>query len=385
MSLGSYMSLVSLTAIINQDIGPSPSYTWIAPAWTVASGTGMIMAGAVSNVVGRWMLSRIISRVAQNIPTIIVAFAFISLNQAGAVNFFTAVAELLSLKYRGYIIGAINFGTFFWVICSSYIGRRMTVDTGPSWRSIFWMTLVANGAGSLLPLVPMRLLRNWPWTAAVVTSGLGASLYYGLAVVWPSMVSLVYASGDYVTDSLLASLDGAGWLLGEIISGFAAVHIRRIKYQSIMTLGIAGVLLACMATATADSRDRACWLVAFGTFFAGWVEGLSLTTTTLALKDQDELGTGCGFGGSIRFAITTVVSAIYNVIIGTPYRTVFLATIAVTGLGLVATVLLPDVDSLMGERATAKLSRRRNAEGLHATLIGPGIPNPLDGTATEWA
>lgn len=52
-------------------------------------------------------------------------------------------------------------------------------------------------------------------------------------------------------------------------------------------------------------------------FFAGWVEGLSLTTTTLPLGDQDELGTGCGFGGSICFSITTVVTAIYNVIIAT--------------------------------------------------------------------
>ncbi|RAH54316.1 TRI12-domain-containing protein [Aspergillus piperis CBS 112811] len=234
------------------------------------------------------------------------------------------------------------------------------------------------------PLVPMRMLRDLQWTAAVITSGLGSSLYYGLAIVWPSMVSLIYASGNSVPDSLLSSLVGAG---------------------CIATLAIAGILFACVATCTVDSHDRACWLVAFGTFFAGWVEGLSLPTTTLALGDQDELGTGCGFGDSIRFSITTVVTAIYNVIITTrslppeaiqtliaalsagqapttvvgvtpglgaralqafkeaniqAYRTVFFSTIAVTGLGLVATLLLPDVDSLMSEEATVTLSRTKH-------------------------
>ncbi|KAL4861926.1 hypothetical protein BDV12DRAFT_203537 [Aspergillus spectabilis] len=270
------------------------------------------------------------------------------------------------------------------------------------------------------PLVPMHHLRNIPWAAAVVTSGLGASLYYGLAVVWPSMVAVVYATDDPVSDSLVASLVGAGWLFGEITSGFAAGVLRRIKLQSIATLAIAGILLACVATCTVDSRDRACWLVAFGTFFAGWVEGLSLTITTLALKEQDQLGTACGFGGSIRFSITTVVTVIYNVILSTrlahtvptrltaavetaglstttvaeligalkagklaqtvegvspavamvaqrayqeanidAYRTVFLSTIAVTALGFGSALLLPDADKLMSNAVTASLRFRK--------------------------
>lgn len=182
----------------------------------------------------------------------------------------------------------------------------------------------------------------------MVASGLGSSLYYGLAVVWPSMVSLVYVTGDTVNDSLVSSLVGAGWLLGEITSGFMAAALRHIKIQSNLAMATAGTLLACVATCTVDTRTRSCYLVAFGTFFAGWVEGLMLTLTTLTLAKQDELGTGCGFGGSIRFSITTIVTAIYNAILNARLANTILAEIssAAEQAGLPRN-LIPDVTSAL--------------------------------------
>lgn len=76
-----------------------------------------------------------------------------------------------------------------------------------SWQSSYVVAIIVVGGLSFIafilwewygptrqPLVPMRMLRNVQWTAAVITLGLGSSLYYGLAVVWPSMVSLIYVS-----------------------------------------------------------------------------------------------------------------------------------------------------------------------------------------------
>ncbi|KAF9886950.1 hypothetical protein FE257_010691 [Aspergillus nanangensis] len=319
-----------------------------------------------------------------------------------------------------------------------FVGGLLTFLMGLSWGGTRYPWASANVIGTIVVggfvfctfiawecfaplhqrLVPMRLLRNIPWTAAVVTSGLGSSLYYGLAVVWPSMVSIVYATRNPVNDSMAASLVGAAWLLGEITSGFMATPVRHIKLQSIITLTVSGVLLACVATCTVDTRTRACVLVAFGTFFAGWLEGLSLTITTLALGNQDELGTACGFGGSIRYAITTVINAIYNSILAArlattvpqelsrsaiqtglsasivqdvmtalaarklptsvpgitndvgaivyrayqianidAYRTIFYTTIAVTGLGLISCFMLPNTDELMVNTVTTPLGR----------------------------
>lgn len=95
------------------------------------------------------------------------------------------------------------------------------------------------------PLVPVALVQNGPWIAAVSLSGIAASLYYSLAVVWPEMVRIVYSSGDTVHDGLLSSLVGAGWLLGEISSGFLASVLGNIKKQTMGTFLIASIFIAC--------------------------------------------------------------------------------------------------------------------------------------------
>lgn len=95
------------------------------------------------------------------------------------------------------------------------------------------------------PLVPMQLLRSVPWAAAVVLSGIGASLYYALAIVFPAMVALIYTTGDSINDGLMASIVGAGWVAGEICSGFLAKPLKHVKLQCIITVVTAGVFLAC--------------------------------------------------------------------------------------------------------------------------------------------
>lgn len=77
-SIGAYMTLVTLTTSFNKDIGPSNSYSWIAPAWTVAASTGMVVAGALSDMFGRrWfcigtgligMLACLVAGVSPSIP-----------------------------------------------------------------------------------------------------------------------------------------------------------------------------------------------------------------------------------------------------------------------------------------------------------------------------
>jgi ATP/ADP translocase len=78
------------------------------------------------------------------------------------------------------------------------------------------------------PLVPMRLFLHKSWVASTVLSGLGQSIYYAFAIVWPQMVAILYA--DTVTPieaAWLSSVSGAGWTCGIIIGGLLAKTIRR--------------------------------------------------------------------------------------------------------------------------------------------------------------
>lgn len=158
-----------------------------------------------------------------------------------------------------------------------------------------------------------------------------------------------------------------------------------------------------------------------GSFFVGWIENVCLSLTTIALNDQSEIGTGAGVAGSIRAAISAVSSAVYAAVlsnrltetissevppalvnaglpstsvadfiaaisVGTPdafsavpgitdaitavglrayavanadaYRTVFLTTIAFSGLALVLSVFVPNVEDRMTGDVVATLHNR---------------------------
>lgn len=45
------------------------------------------------------------------------------------------------------------------------------------------------------PLVPMHLFKNSGWVPAILLVSLGASVYYGFAIIFPRMVTTVYANG----------------------------------------------------------------------------------------------------------------------------------------------------------------------------------------------
>lgn len=163
------------------------------------------------------------------------------------------------------------------------------------------------------PLVPMHLFRNGGWNAATILSGLGASVYYALAIVWPNMIAVLYDDGDQMSAAWYASFVGLFIILGEIAGGFLAKSIGHLRMQCIVTVVISGIFFGCTATSTPDTKARACAFVALGTFFIGWTESLAISIVTISAWDQSKLGSVSGLAGSIRFFITSIASTVYNV------------------------------------------------------------------------
>jgi len=272
------------------------------------------------------------------------------------------------------------------------------------------------------PLVPMYLFRNGSWLAAVIVSGVGASMYYAFAIVWPSMVTVFYAGGHQMYGAWLASFVGLFIVLGEIVGGMCAKQIGKVKYQCIVTLFLGAIFFASVATCTPDTKVRACVLVSFGVFFVGWTESIAITMVTVSLNNQQELGTGSGVAGSIRFLISAISSTVYSVVLSnrlakeipahvvpavtkaglpsssiasfiggfttgnftgipgvTPnilavgtrayelgnadaYRTVFLTTIAFSACAIIASAFLPNVEDRMVSNVATTLHERNNEE-----------------------
>lgn len=215
----------------------------------------------------------------------------------------------------------------------------------------------------------------------------------------------------------LASLVGLLIVIGEIVGGFCAKAIGHVKWQLIITILLGGIFFGCVATCTPDTKARAAALVSLGVFFIGWTESLAITAVTLTAKNQNELGTASGVAGSVRFLISSISATVYTVILtsrlaetipsmvpprliaaglpassitafiggfttgnftGIPgaspeviaigtrayqdanaaaYRTVFLTTIAFTGVAVIASFCLPDLDHLLTGKVSTTLGK----------------------------
>jgi len=93
--------------------------------------------------------------------------------------------------------------------------------------------------------MPMNLFTNKGWNAATIVSGVGASMFYAFAVVWPRMVSELYTDPkDLMSAALLSSIQSIGITVGEILSGALGRHIGHVKWQTIFAFATGGALYA---------------------------------------------------------------------------------------------------------------------------------------------
>lgn len=180
-----------------------------------------------------------------------------------------------------------------------------------------------------------------------------------------------------------------------------------------------------MASCNPNTKTRAIVLLIVACVLVGWTESVCLTLLTIAIKDQQEIGTAGGVGASIRSGTATVCQTIYVVVltnrltstipaqvppaavaaglpessivqlltafaVGTPeafaavpgisptilaaastayktassdaYRTIFYTSIAFTGLGVMLSFFTPNVDELMTHDIATTLEHTKGAE-----------------------
>ncbi|KAF2731337.1 MFS general substrate transporter [Polyplosphaeria fusca] len=270
------------------------------------------------------------------------------------------------------------------------------------------------------PLLPMHLFKNMPWNISVLLWALGAAIYYALAILWPSMVAVLYSPGHgTMWAGWVSCISNSGILFGEFVGAFFK---RKTNLQIIVVFFIGSVFLAAMASSTPDTPLRAAIFVFLSASFIGWNEILNSAVATICIDDQREIGSATGIAGSARSFISTICSTVYTVILsnrlattiparvppallaaGLPagsietflvalgtgkwegvegvterilevggrayreasaeaYNTVFLSTIAFCGVGVVASFFAPNVDHLLGRDVVVQLEHKGKRE-----------------------
>ncbi|KFZ00452.1 hypothetical protein V498_00076 [Pseudogymnoascus sp. VKM F-4517 (FW-2822)] len=282
---------------------------------------------------------------------------------------------------------------------------------------VLWETM----ANPKEPLMPMHLFKDIGWDATIVLISLGASVYYAFSIIFPQMVFGLYTE-DKAYGSALSCIVGASIVMGQIVGGLLSKWIGKQKWQLVVSTTAFTGLLGGVACATTDNKDTVIGLLIVGCFFVGWVESIGLAMSGIVIKDQSEIGTAVGIAGTVRSAVSTVASTIYVAILtnclgatipaqvppalinaGLPassvasfieamttgsfegikgitpqiteigvaayksasavaYRTVFLSTIAFSGVALVLSFFCPNVDDKMTSMVATMLQKGENGE-----------------------
>ncbi|OCK82683.1 hypothetical protein K432DRAFT_423977 [Lepidopterella palustris CBS 459.81] len=203
------------------------------------------------------------------------------------------------------------------------------------------------------PLVPMHLFKNSGWVPAILLVSLGASVYYGFAIIFPRMVTTVYANGY---------LNWPAWIIG----GFIVEPIRRTKWQVIAVTAIGTALFGSAATSTPSNPSRIITLISFGCFFVGCTESITNGLSTLLISSQTDIG----IAASIRSAIATISSTIYTVALIT--RLTFTISTQVPLTLLSAGLLLSSIPAFLQSLAAGGM-RLEAVPGFTAGVLEAGM------------
>lgn len=216
----------------------------------------------------------------------------------------------------------------------------------------------------------------------------------------------------------ISVLIGIGFITGQFSAGLLARSIGKTRYQCMVVFFVGGVFLACAATVTPDNKATQIALIYIGCVFIGWNESICLSNAAILVHDQREIGVAGGLAGSVRAIISSILQAIYISVFtnrltttisqevppalvnaglpstsvapflqaiqaGTPdafssvqgatasiiatglraykqanadaYRTVYLTTIAFSGIAVILTWFAPNTDHLMTGQVAATL------------------------------
>lgn len=92
------------------------------------------------------------------------------------------------------------------------------------------------------PILPLHLFRNRGWVVSIILWSIGAAVYYANAILWPSMVTAMYASGHSTAwAGWVSCIPGSGILAGEFVGAFFK---RRTNLQLMIVFPIGCIFLA---------------------------------------------------------------------------------------------------------------------------------------------
>lgn len=148
-----YLSATSsLLPVINADLGPNTSYTWVVGAFAVAASSMSPLCGRLSDIFGRryfllagavfGAVGAIIAATSKSINTSIGAGALSGISLALLQLVFGASAELVPKRSRGIVLGFVE--SFLGLISGFAPVIGFSLAAKNSWRDLYWIIFAVD-------------------------------------------------------------------------------------------------------------------------------------------------------------------------------------------------------------------------------------------------
>jgi len=154
----------------------------------------------------------------------------------------------------------------------------------------------------------MHLLKDIRFMAVVCVVTNGAMSDYAFAAIWPRAVAVLYPNLSESNAGWLSTTTSVCFLVGQA-SGNALASFIEPQYVLYVAVPVAAV------AANPLNMGLTVGLLVPGLLCVGISDCLAITMSTMVIKDQDEIGTAGGISGAIRSLGGIVASTVYSVIL----------------------------------------------------------------------
>lgn len=128
------------------------------------------------------------------------------------------------------------------------------------------------------------------------------------------MVGVLYPSSP--ADLGWKTLAGSSMCtVGNICGLFTASFIKRRHYLLVGCMILGTVFFGCVAISNQHTESATTALIALGCLFNGFVEAVAITQSSIAVDNQDDIGTAVGLAASIRSFGGVIATTMYTTIL----------------------------------------------------------------------
>lgn len=158
--IGGFSLAASLLTMINKDIGPSGSITWVSLVYLVTQAVVQTLVGRLSDLFGRrWffigsnlvaLVGSIICACAQNVDTLIGGNTLVGIASAAQVSFPYVLTELVPMNWRFYSMAYIYVLVIPFTGIGPVVSSAFAYQTSVTWRGIYYLMIAIDAIAAVV-------------------------------------------------------------------------------------------------------------------------------------------------------------------------------------------------------------------------------------------